>query len=804
MKPLTLSLVIPAHNEAKILPRTISSLVTALEAAEVPHEIVVIDDHSSDETARVVEVLGRRFPTVRVVSNERPTGFGHAVHTGLDAYKGDAVCVVMPDGCDEPRDVVDYYRKLLEGHECVFGSRFVPGASIANYPKHKLLPVRLANFFIRLLFGLPYNDITNAFKCYRRTVVDGIRPILSHHFNLNVELPLKAIVRGYSYTVIPTHWDGRHHRVSKLRIREMGKRYLFIVLCVLLERVLCRADYERADRSEVLPSSGLPARRPGWAWLAFAAVVAVHALFVYTYPLNSGGGDTPGYYHVLINRTSNLAFAPGYPVLASLPLRLDWYYNSVLKDQASFRFTLLLAQHVIEVACLLVLLVALNRLYNRFTAVIAVVFIGCSPRALGVTSSVYPEWLEADLLILSLALAAFAYSARAGVRKHILYSLSLAAFTWCVLVKFNSIVFAPVLLACFLFERVSWRQRAALLFGSGLFAFANLIVLLVGFHRPATGTFALTHDRSWVLMTKLSSVYGNNLPYPEGLHSKRWLALSSVLPPNYSVASVGIFMKLDSVPASVREPARADAAFLLTADEDVVDGVLQMHRLPGNFRLGVSSIPISYYIGLAESDELGVRVFRESVFHRPGPFIRSMLRGSLETVTVPSTESTFPTLENVSNVTERLVPVGSERYRLVRQPDSPLPFDSPDPVIIWGRGYRFFSRLNALPIRRTHVVVVMALGLMIAIWHGLRFGWSVRAATPVLLWVCLVALVLFSNALLGFRWKEWRCALPVVGVLVAIGVGWGIPEVIRAAGRVVSQNPERKGVSSSNSFGDAK
>ena len=172
---------------------------------------------------------------------QRPGGFGNAVVTGLESFRGDAVCVVMADASDEPRDVVAYYRKLEEGFECVFGSRFLRGSEVKGYPVHKLILNRLANGFIRALFRLELNDTTNAFKCYRREVIDGISPILSRHFNLTVELPLKAIVRGYSYAIVPIRWRGRTTGVSKLKIKEMGSRYLFIVLYVFLERHLPRA-----------------------------------------------------------------------------------------------------------------------------------------------------------------------------------------------------------------------------------------------------------------------------------------------------------------------------------------------------------------------------------------------------------------------------------------------------------------------------------------------------------------------------------------------------------------------------------
>ncbi len=244
-RPALLSVVIPAHNEADGIAPTLRAFAARLREAQIPFELVVVDDHSSDGTGAVLESLRGELPELRRVENPRSGGFGHAVLAGLEAFRGDAVAIVMADASDDPADLVTYYRTLLQGYDCVFGSRFVPGARVVDYPRHKLLLNRLANSFIRLLFGLRLNDTTNAFKCYRREVVTGCAPLLSKHFNLTVELPLKAIVRGYSYAVVPISWYNRTTGVSKLKIKEMGSRYLFIVLYVWLEKVLSRGDYRR-------------------------------------------------------------------------------------------------------------------------------------------------------------------------------------------------------------------------------------------------------------------------------------------------------------------------------------------------------------------------------------------------------------------------------------------------------------------------------------------------------------------------------------------------------------------------------
>lgn len=244
--PLALfSIVMPARDEEASLPPTLRELYATLAAENVPHEIVVIDDGSSDGTWAALEALGPEIPTLRPKKNPGPHGFGRAIVCGFDHMRGDACVVMMADASDAPADAVRYWRLLNEGWECVFGSRFVRGGRVVDYPRLKLFFNRLANLFIKTLFHIPLNDTTNAFKAYRRTVIDGCRPLLAHHFNLTVEIPLKAIVRGYSWTVIPISWQNRKHGVAKLKIKEMGSRYLFICAYVWLEKYFSRGDYRR-------------------------------------------------------------------------------------------------------------------------------------------------------------------------------------------------------------------------------------------------------------------------------------------------------------------------------------------------------------------------------------------------------------------------------------------------------------------------------------------------------------------------------------------------------------------------------
>lgn len=253
-----LSVVIPARDEGACIAGTVEHLHLELSLHRIPHEIVVVDDGSTDSTWTLLAGLHARIPECKPVRNSGEHGFGRAVTLGFTHASGDAVVVMMADESDDCRDVVRYWKLLGEGWDAVFGSRFIRGGGVIDYPKHKLLLNRAANLFLRLLFGVPLNDFTNAFKAYRRSVIEGCRPFLSPHFNLTVELPLKTIVRGYSWTVMPITWRNRRSGESKLRIKEMGSRYLFIALYCWLEKYFSRGDYRNRREHAKEWDSGTP------------------------------------------------------------------------------------------------------------------------------------------------------------------------------------------------------------------------------------------------------------------------------------------------------------------------------------------------------------------------------------------------------------------------------------------------------------------------------------------------------------------------------------------------------------------
>jgi len=256
---MKLSVVIPAHDEVSSIGPCLDQLTRTLREERLPYEIVVVDDGSRDGTGEAVRARAEVDPAIRCIRRPPPAGFGRAVRAGLAAVTGDVVVIYMADLSDHPEDVVAYYRKIGEGYDCVFGSRFVRGGSVEHYPLAKLVVNRMVNRLIQLMFWAPFNDLTNAFKAYRADVIRECGPYSASHFNITIEMSLGALIRGYEIAQVPIRWSGRTWGSSHLRMREMGRRYLCVLLKTFFEKVLISDDMI-AERHA--PPVERPAPRP--------------------------------------------------------------------------------------------------------------------------------------------------------------------------------------------------------------------------------------------------------------------------------------------------------------------------------------------------------------------------------------------------------------------------------------------------------------------------------------------------------------------------------------------------------------
>ena len=243
---MKLSIVVPAYNEAGNIEKTIRAFFGELSRENIEHEILVVNDASNDETLEIILRLEAEIPTLRHVTNVAPNGYGYACQKGLENYSGDCVAIAMADLSDDPKDLVRFFR-TMESSECdmVFGDRWTKESKVVGYPKNKLWLNRLTNHAIRILFCFAYKDVTNGFKLFRRSTIDGLKPFISGQFSLALELPLKGIIRGYSYRVVPNNWFNREIGESNLKIKAMFLRYAFVIANCLSERLFSMGDFKK-------------------------------------------------------------------------------------------------------------------------------------------------------------------------------------------------------------------------------------------------------------------------------------------------------------------------------------------------------------------------------------------------------------------------------------------------------------------------------------------------------------------------------------------------------------------------------
>ena len=227
------SIVMPAYNEEDVIESTLQALTTHLDNCGFDYEIVVVNDGSTDATEAAIIAFEERHAAVHHVNNPGPGGYGFAIRRGLEAYRGDAVVIVTSDGSDSPKDVEAYFNKLLEGYDCAFGSRFMPGTTVSGYPRFKLFMNRVANRLVAWMLGSKYNDFTNGFKCYRRHVIEAMQPLVTGQFNITIELSVSAVLDGWRYAVVPNDWTQRDAGASSFRLGRLLKPYaMTLVYCL--------------------------------------------------------------------------------------------------------------------------------------------------------------------------------------------------------------------------------------------------------------------------------------------------------------------------------------------------------------------------------------------------------------------------------------------------------------------------------------------------------------------------------------------------------------------------------------------
>ena len=234
-----LSIIIPLKNEYDSLLK-IESKFTKENVFDFKYEVILVNDFSTDDTFLKAKEISNRNKQFLIINNLKK-GLGGAINIGIEKSKGNFICIMMADFSDSIEDLKKYYSIISEKKiDAVFGSRFMRGSKVINYPKQKYILNRMFNFFVGLVFFNRFNDYTNAFKIYKSNVLKSFLPLVSESFNIFLEIPLKILSRKKTYEIVPISWKGRNKGKAKFNIKELRSKYLFTLIYCLAEKILLK------------------------------------------------------------------------------------------------------------------------------------------------------------------------------------------------------------------------------------------------------------------------------------------------------------------------------------------------------------------------------------------------------------------------------------------------------------------------------------------------------------------------------------------------------------------------------------
>jgi len=227
---MKLTIVVPAYNEEE----NIADIIESIEAAvRTPHEVVVVNDHSTDNTRQLILKLGQKYANLKLVDNRRDRGFANAFRSGFDNVSTDFAIPVMADLCDDLTTIDTMFARTNEGYDIVCGCRYAKGGARRGGSKVKGFFSFFVGGSLYLLLGIPTHDVANAFKLYRKAVLDSIK-ITAKGFEISMEITLKGFFKGFKITEVPTVWKERTKGKSSFKMLRLFPAYFRLYLWAIL------------------------------------------------------------------------------------------------------------------------------------------------------------------------------------------------------------------------------------------------------------------------------------------------------------------------------------------------------------------------------------------------------------------------------------------------------------------------------------------------------------------------------------------------------------------------------------------
>ncbi len=208
--------IFPTYNERDNIGRIIPKV---LEKDPSVHALVV-DDNSPDGTGKMADDMAAQNDRIHILHRDRKDGLGRAYIAGFKwalEQKFDYIFEMDADFSHNPDYIPDFLKAIRE-NDLVIGSRYISGVNVVNWPMRRLILSYFANYYARIITGLPVRDGTGGFKCFRREVLETIKldEIKSNGYIFQIEVSMRAWKRGFKIKEIPIVFVDREKGVSKM------------------------------------------------------------------------------------------------------------------------------------------------------------------------------------------------------------------------------------------------------------------------------------------------------------------------------------------------------------------------------------------------------------------------------------------------------------------------------------------------------------------------------------------------------------------------------------------------------------
>jgi glycosyltransferase involved in cell wall biosynthesis len=223
MHQSVISVVIPAYNEEKTIGNVVSDTISAMESLEMPYEILVVDDGSTDMTRQIA--TGYR---ATVLSNGKNQGKGYALRKGFQHAQGDIIVTVDADGAHKPKEIPNLIQPLFNGVDITAGSRFIGPGKDSTSRLNRLGNI-LFNIAIMILTGKLITDSQTGFRAFKKRALQSV-DLQSIGYEIETELTVKGLKNGFVVKEVPIRCEKRQSGKSKIRILFDGFRILTTIL----------------------------------------------------------------------------------------------------------------------------------------------------------------------------------------------------------------------------------------------------------------------------------------------------------------------------------------------------------------------------------------------------------------------------------------------------------------------------------------------------------------------------------------------------------------------------------------------